>query len=180
MKFNTSSVRRTVFAAICLALCMVLPFLTGQIPEIGAMLCPMHLPVLLCGLLCGWQFGLGVGFIAPLLRSAIFGMPVLWPGAVAMAFELAAYGLLSGIFYRLFPKKFYGLLCSLVCAMIGGRLVWGLAMVTIAGIRHSNFTLAAFWAGAVANALPGILLQLVLIPAVVLALKKAGLTPDKR
>ena len=97
-------VRRLTYSALCLALAIVLPFLTGQIPQIGSALCPMHIPVLLCGFLCGWPWGLAVGFIAPLLRSVMFGMPPMFPTALAMAFELAVYGGVSGFLYRKFPK----------------------------------------------------------------------------
>ena len=91
-------------AAMFLALAYVMPFLTGQIPQVGAMLCPMHIPVILCGFVCGGPWGLAVGFVAPLLRSLTLNMPVMFPNALAMAFELAAYGLMSGILYRVFPK----------------------------------------------------------------------------
>ena len=94
-------VRDLTFAAICLALCMVLPFLTGQIPEVGSMLCPMHIPVLLAGFLCGPWWAMAVGAVAPLLRFFLFGMPPLFPTGLAMCFELAAYGLASGLLYRL-------------------------------------------------------------------------------
>ena len=59
MKQKTSKQRiyDLILAALCMALGIVLPFFTGQIPQIGGMLLPMHLPVLLCGLLCGWQYG---------------------------------------------------------------------------------------------------------------------------
>jgi thiamine transporter ThiT len=78
------------------ALGLILPFFTGQIPKVGSMMLPMHIPVLLCGLICGWKYGLMAGAVLPLLRSALFGMPPLFPTAAAMAFELAAYGFLSG------------------------------------------------------------------------------------
>ena len=81
---------RMILSALFLAVAYVLPFFTGQIPEIGSMLCPMHLPVLLCGFICGWYWGLAVGFIAPLFRSLILGMPVMFPMGICMAFELAA------------------------------------------------------------------------------------------
>ena len=81
--------------ALILALAMVLPFLTGQIPEIGSMLCPMHIPALLCGFMCGWPWGLAVGFISPLLRS-MSGMPPIWI-AIPMAFEMATYGAIAGL-----------------------------------------------------------------------------------
>ena len=98
---NTPISRRTnvsllVTAAVCLALCMVLPFLTGQIPSIGSALSPMHIPVLLCGFLCGPAYAAVIGAIAPALRFMLFGMPPLFPVGVAMSFELAAYGLISG------------------------------------------------------------------------------------
>ena len=76
---NSERIRRLTYAALFLGVAMVLPFITGQIPEIGAMLSPMHIPVLLCGFMCGWPWGMAVGFIAPLLRSVTFGMPKLFP-----------------------------------------------------------------------------------------------------
>lgn len=102
---NSLQIRKLTYAALFLALAMVLPFLTGQIPQIGKSLCPMHIPALLCGFLCGWPWGLAVGLIAPLLRSVTFGMPAMFPDAVVMAFELAAYGAVAGILYRLLPKR---------------------------------------------------------------------------
>ncbi len=62
------------------------------------MLLPMHIPVLLCGLICGWKYGILVGFILPLLRHTIFGMPILFPTGIAMAFELATYGFVIGFY----------------------------------------------------------------------------------
>lgn len=169
---------KLTYSAVCLALGLVLPFLTGQIPQIGQALSPMHIPVLLCGFLCGWPWGLAVGFILPLLRSALFGMPVLYPMALSMAFELAAYGALSGLLYKLLPKKIGYIYVSLVAAMIGGRLIWGAARYLLAGVKGDSFTFAAFLAGAVTNAVPGILLHIVLIPLIVIALKKANLVPN--
>ncbi|MBQ9459030.1 MAG: ECF transporter S component [Oscillospiraceae bacterium] len=168
--------RRLVYSALYLAIALVLPFITGQIPEIGAMLSPMHIPVLLCGFVCGWQWGMLVGLIAPLLRSALFGMPTLYPAAVAMTFELAAYGALAGILYKLLPHKTWSVYVSLVLAMIGGRLVWGAARYALAGLSGSEFPLSAFFAGAVLNAIPGIILHIVLIPVLVIVLEKAKLT----
>ena len=172
---KNKNVLKLTYSGVCLALCLVLPFLTGQIPQIGSKLLPMHLPVLLCGFLCGPVWGLIVGALAPILRSLLFGMPPLFPTATAMAFELAAYGLLAGLFYKLLPKKTPYLYVSLILAMLGGRLVWGLVMSLLMGATGKGFTLAAFWTGAFANAWPGIVLQLVLIPPVVAALKKAKL-----
>ena len=166
---------KLTYSAVCLALGLVLPFLTAQIPQIGQALSPMHIPVFLCGFLCGWPWGLAVGFITPLLRSALFGMPVFYPMALSMAFELATYGLLSGLLYKMFPKKAGYIYAALVISMIGGRLVWGTARYILAGIQGDGFTFAAFLAGAVTNAVPGIVLHIVLVPLVVLALKRADL-----
>ena len=104
-KDTSARVLRLTYSALYLAIALVLPFLTGQIPQIGSMLCPMHIPALLCGFVCGWPWGLAVGFIAPLLRSAFFGMPTMFPAAVSMAFELAAYGAVAGLLYRVLPKR---------------------------------------------------------------------------
>jgi len=168
--------RRMIYSALYLAIALVLPFITGQIPEIGAMLSPMHIPVLLCGFVCGWQWGMAVGAIAPLLRSALFGMPPLYPTAVAMTFELAAYGALAGILYRLLPRKTWSVYAALILAMIGGRIVWGAARYLLAGLSGSEFPLSAFFAGAVTGAIPGIILHIVLIPVLVMVLEKAKLT----
>ena len=176
---NSLQVRRMTYSALCLALALVLPFLTGQIPQIGSALCPMHLPVLLCGFLCGWPWGLAVGFIAPLLRSVIFGMPPMIPTALAMAFELATYGALAGFLYRKFPKTIPGIYASLLIAMICGRLVWGVVRLILAGVQGNGFTFATFLSGAITTAIPGIIAQLVLIPAIVYAMEKAGLNLNK-
>ena len=161
-----------ILAAFFLALAYVLPYLTGQIPEIGAMLCPMHLPVLLCGFVCGWPWGVTVGFIAPLLRSLLTGgFPPMFPTAVCMALELAAYGLLAALAYRILPHRRWSVYPSLLISMVAGRLVWGAAMLLLVGLR-GGFGWSAFLAGAVTNALPGILLQLLLIPPTVLLIER--------
>ena len=164
--------KKMVLAAMFLALALILPFLTASIPELGNALCPMHLPVLLCGFFCGPWFGLTVGFTAPLLRFVLFGMPPLVPIGVAMSFELAAYGLLSGLLYRILPKRRPYLYVSLLGAMLGGRLVWGAARVVLYGLGKAPFGWAAFLAGAFTNAVPAIVLQIVLIPLLVMALEK--------
>ncbi|MGN1096012.1 MAG: ECF transporter S component [Eubacteriales bacterium] len=176
---RTLIIKKLVYSAMFLAIALVLPFLTGGIPQIGKALCPMHLPVLLCGFICGAQYGAVVGFTAPLLRSAIFHMPPLFT-AIPMAFELMAYGLLAGLVYRLLPKKIPYVYLTLFISMVGGRLIWGLASFILAGIRGTEFSLAAFWAGAIANAIPGIIVQIVLIPIIFLALRRAKLTLNEQ
>lgn len=167
-----SKTKKLTLSGLFIALGMVLPFLTGQIPEIGGMLLPMHIPVLICGYVCGWQSGLLVGFIVPILRSITFGMPPMLPKAVPMAFELAVYGALTGLLYKKLPKNMAGIYISLLLSMIGGRIVWGLVAIPIYGISGKTFGMEMFLSGAILDAIPGILLQLILIPVVVIALKK--------
>ena len=170
-----TTLRRMVWAAVCLALCMVLPFLTGQIPQIGSAISPMHIPVLLAGFICGPWWAMAVGAVAPLLRFALFGMPPIFPTGVAMCFELAAYGLVSGALYARLPKKTSNIYVSLIAAMLTGRVVWGIVRVVLSGVSGEPFTWAAFMAGAFLNAIPGIIIHILLIPIIVLALKKANL-----
>lgn len=167
--------RKLTYAAVCLALALVLPFITGQIPDIGKALSPMHIPVMLCGFLCGWPWGLAVGFLAPLMRSVLFGMPAIYPGGVAMAFELAAYGWITGVLGRRFPKRIGFIYLTLLIAMAGGRIVWGAARYILAGISDTAFTLEMFLAGAFLNAVPGIVCHILLIPLLVMALRRAGM-----
>lgn len=167
--------RNLVLSGMFLALCLLLPLLTGQIREIGNMLLPMHIPVLLCGFICGWPFGLAVGFVAPLLRSLIFTMPPMFPLAASMAFELAVYGMVSGLLYKHLPKKIPYVYAALVIAMIVGRIVWGGVSVLFWSINGTVFTWEIFASGAVLNAIPGIAIQIVLIPVIIIALRKAKL-----
>lgn len=169
------SIRDLTSAAICLTLCIVLPFLTGQIPKIGSTLSPMHIPVLLGGFLCGPWWAMAVGFIAPLLRFALFGMPPLFPTGLAMSFELATYGLISGLLYARSSRRTSSIYASLVTAMLAGRMIWGCAMVVLMGLSGSAFTWVAFVAGAFTNAVPGIIIHLIFIPGLVVSLQKSNL-----
>lgn len=168
-------------AAMFLAIGLLLPFLTGQIKQIGSMLLPMHIPVILCGLICGWQYGLGVGFVLPLLRYAMFGMPVIFPTGTAMAFELAAYGFAVGFLYsRSRWKCVAALYRCMIAAMLFGRVVWGIVQIFLLGLGKNGFTLNMFIAGAFLNAIPGIIIQLILIPAIMIALNRTGLVRFSR
>ena len=168
-----TQIRKLTYSAVCLALCMVLPFLTGQIPQIGSALCPMHIPVLLAGFLCGPWWAMAVGAVAPVLRFAMFGMPPIFPTGAAMCVELATYGMASGVLYRALPSKPVHVYTSLVSAMLAGRIVWGIVRLALSGVTGSAFTWAAFMASAFTQAVPGIILHIVLIPVIVLALRKA-------
>ena len=173
---NASPVRQLVLTALFLALAFVLPLLTGQVPKVGNMLCPMHFPVLLCGFVLGGPWGLAVGFAAPLLRSVLFGMPPMFPVAISMAFELATYGAVAGFMYRKVQHTLPMIYATLVTSMVAGRLVWGAVRFVLAGLSGSSFPFSAFLSGAVLTAVPGIVAQLILIPLIVAALQKAKLT----
>mgnify|MGYP003515747236 FL=1 len=167
-----NDIKKLTLSAMFLALAFVMPFLTGQIPQIGSMLCPMHIPVLLCGFFCGAPWGLVVGFVAPILRSFTLGMPPMFPTAFCMAFELATYGFIAGWLHNKLPNKKVNVYVSLLGAMVIGRLVWGVIMFCCMGFDASKFGLNAFLAGAVLNAVPGIIVQIVLIPVLVITIGK--------
>lgn len=172
-----------VLTAVLLALGMVLPFLTGQIPTIGQAISPLHIPVFICGLTCGWGWGAALGIVLPLLRSVVFGMPPLVPVAVPMAFELAVYGAACGLLYPLLrgrlPWKNHlpAMLLALVIAMVAGRLVGGAAKAVVMGITGGTYTFSAFLTGYFVSTAIGALIHVILVPAVVLALERAKLSP---
>ena len=160
---NRIQLKKLIYAALFLAIGIVLPFATSQVKEIGDSLLPMHLPVLLCGFICSWKHGMAVGLILPFIRSILFGMPPIYPQAVWMSLELAAYGAVAGIMYEKTLKKYL----SLIVAMLSGRIVWGIAKAVLLGVADKPFGISAFITGGFVDAIPGIVLQLVLIPAIV-------------
>ncbi len=173
--------KKITLSAMFIAIGIVLPILTGQIPQIGNMLLPMHIPVFLCGLICGWKYGAEVGFILPLLRSAIFGMPVFFPTAVSMALELMTYGLISGLLYAISRHQcIIALYRSIIAAMLAGRAVMGITNVILLNLHGDGYSWKMFLDGALLTAIPGIIIQLTLIPAIMLALHKTRLVPFRR
>jgi thiamine transporter ThiT len=173
---NREDIKNLTAAAICLALCILLPYLTAQIPQLGQALAPMHIPVLLCAFICGPRYAAIVGLVAPLLRFMIAGMPLIMPMGVAMCFELAAYGIAAGILYKLLPKKTVYIYVSLISAMLFGRVVFGLAFMQTFGMHTGGqYTWEMYVSAAFVTALPGIILHIVLIPVIVIALKRAKL-----
>lgn len=164
---------KMLLAAMFLALGIVLPFFTSQIKEIGDSLLPMHLPVMLCGFICGPWYGLAVGFITPLLRGLIFGMPPIYPSGVWMAFELAAYGFVTGFLYMRRKKSSlrYIYVC-LISAMLAGRIIWGIVKAIILGVGGNAFTFVAFITGGFVDAFLGIVIQLILIPVIITVIDK--------
>ncbi|MDF2685395.1 MAG: hypothetical protein K0S55_576 [Clostridia bacterium] len=173
-------IKRMILSGFFIALGLVLPFLTMQIPSIGSALLPMHIPVLIAGFVCGGPYGFVVGLIVPLLRSLLFGMPPLFPTAVAMTFELAAYGFMAGFLFKLLPKKNLYIYFALILSMISGRIVWGIVSFFLYGVSGSPFTWEFFMGGAFINAIPGIIVQIVIIPIIIIALKKAKLIDNEK
>ncbi|OQB24927.1 MAG: hypothetical protein BWY11_00782 [Firmicutes bacterium ADurb.Bin182] len=164
--------KKIVLSGLFIAIGILLPGITMRIPAVGNMLLPMHIPVMLLGFICGAPYGAAAGFITPLIRSALLSMPPMFPTAVSMAFELACYGFLCGLLYEKLPKKTIFIYVSLILAMLGGRIVWGMASLVFYTLERNAFTWQLFLSGAFLNALPGIAIQLVLIPLTVIALKK--------
>ncbi len=169
---NHSSTRRLVMAALCAALGVVLPQAFHAVPNAGSVLLPMHIPVLLCGLTCGWPYGLACGILAPALSHLLTGMP---PAAYlpAMLCELAAYGLLSGLlsqFIRTGHRR-ADLYIQLAAAMLLGRVVYGLMNALV--FRAGAYSMQVFLTAAFVTALPGIIIQLVILPSLVVLLEKA-------
>ena len=169
---KTLDTRKLTLSAMFLAIAFMLPFFTGQIQQIGSMLCPMHIPVLLCGFFCGAPWGMMVGFTAPIFRSMVLGMPPMFPVALCMAFELGTYGFVAGFLHIRLPKKKWYVYVSLLCSMVLGRVVWGIMMFACMGFDAGVFGWAAFISGAITTAIPGILLQIILIPIIVITLER--------
>ena len=164
-------IRNMVLTSLFMAVGLVLPYFFHLLGA-GQAFLPMHLPVLVCGLVCGWQWGLLVGATLPLLSSLITGMPPLFPMAVAMMFELATYGFLSGRLLLSCSKRCGGLYLALSVAMLGGRLVSGVARLVLFGLAGMPFGWQLFISGALLTSFPGILLQLVIVPPLTLAIKR--------
>lgn len=174
MMKKEKNLRKSILAALFLSIGLMLPLVTMQLPMVGKMLCPMHIPVLLSGFILGGPYGMLVGFIMPLLRSVIFGMPVMLPDAVCMAFELGTYGFVTGFLSEKTHKGMKALYIVLIAAMLSGRMVWGFAAAVIYTFVGAEFTWKIFFMVGFVNAVPGILLQLVFVPVLVKRLYMTG------
>lgn len=176
----SEKIKKITLSGLFIALGLVLPLFTGQLKALGNAFLPMHLPVLICGLVVGPLYGFVIGLIIPIVRHFIFGMPPLYPTAIAMSLELGTYGFVIGYIYQKSKWKcIIALYNSLIISMITGRLVWGIVTMILLGINGQVFTYQMFIAGAVLNAIPGIVFQLVFIPSLMLLLNKTGLVNIK-
>ena len=173
-----SAVKKSIITAVCIALCVVLPQAFHAVPNAGAIYLPMHIPVLLCGLLCGWSYGLLCGLAGPALSALLTGMP---PAAVlpGMLVECGVYGLAAGLLMQLVRTKhlYADLYISLAAAMLLGRVVSGIAKALIFSV--GSYSMASWVAGSFVTALPGIVIQLALLPSIVYALMRARLIPQR-
>ena len=162
------AIKKTVISAMFLSVGIILPFFTGQIKEIGDTLLPMHIPVMLCGLICGAKYGFMVGIILPVLRAVTVGMPPIYPNAIWMSVELATYGCVIGFMYFSHKsRQIWWLYFCLIISMICGRISWGITKAVLLGVSGKTFTIQAFIAGGIIDCFPGIVLQLVFIPAII-------------
>lgn len=175
---KTFSAKNLAFCALCIALCVVLPMAFHAIANAGPIFLPMHIPVLLCGMVCGAPYGAVCGLLGPMLSSVLTGMPTA-AMTPSMMVECAAYGLVAGLLLRFVrtEKTYADLYLSLVAAMLVGRLVSGVtkALFLMAG----QYTMQAWIAASFVTALPGIVLQLAVVPSIVYYLMRAGLIPQR-
>lgn len=173
-----SNVKKSIITAVCIALCYVIPLMFHGIQNAGNIFCPMHIPVFICGLICGWQYGLLCGIAGPALSSALSGMP---PVAIlpSMMVELAVYGTVAGLMMKLVRTKstYADLYISLIVAIVCGRVVAGLAKALI--FARGSYSMSAWIAGSVVTSWPGTVIQLVFIPTIVFALMKSHLIPER-
>ena len=174
---NLSSIKRLTLTALCIALCVVVPMAFHVIPNAGAVMLPMHIPVLLCGLVCGWQYGLLCGIMGPLVSSVLTGMPpaAMLPG---MMVECGMYGCVGGLLMeRIRTGSLYAdLYICLPAAMLAGRVISGVvkALILTPGLSFTAWATASF-----VTALPGISIQLILLPTLIVALTRASLIPGR-
>lgn len=173
-----SNVKKSIITAVCIALCYVIPLMFHGIQNAGNIFCPMHIPVFICGLICGWQYGLLCGIAGPALSSALSGMP---PVAIlpSMMVELAVYGTVAGLMMKLVRTKstYADLYISLIVAIVCGRVLAGLAKALI--FARGSYSMSAWIAGSVVTSWPGTVIQLVFIPTIVFALMKSHLIPER-
>ena len=173
-----SNVKKSIITAVCIALCYVIPLMFHGIQNAGNIFCPMHIPVFICGLICGWQYGLLCGIAGPALSSALSGMP---PVAIlpSMMVELAAYGTAAGLMMKLVRTKstYADLYIGLIVAIVCGRVLAGLAKALI--FARGSYSMSAWIAGSVVTSWPGTVIQLVFIPTIVFALMKSHLIPER-
>ena len=174
-----SSVKRATITAVCIALCYILPLVFHAVGA-GSVFSPMHIPVLLCGLICGSGHGVFCGVAGPVLSSVLSGMPTATQ-LIYFVPELMIYGFVTGLMMKLVHTKklLPDLTISLITAMLIGRIVGGVAEAMFYLGSGQAFTIAVIAAGYFVTTLPGILCHLIIIPILVTTLMKARLMPSR-
>ena len=166
-------IKKLTLTGMFLSFGIVLPMLFGQVPQIGSMLLPMHIPVFLCAFICGWKYSVPMSFVLPLLRTVLFSRPKMYPDAIAIAFELAVYALVAGLIFKAFSKKdLKAVYASLISAMVLGRVVRILVQMALLGLKGTPFTFSAVFSSVVIVGLPGIILQLIAVPLILFTFKR--------
>jgi len=157
-------------SALYLALAVLLPIGFHAMGMGGRLFLPMHIPVLLAGFLAGPWCGLVVGLLAPGLSYLLTGMPPTY-AVPLMSMELPMYGLVAGIAFNKLKLNIY---LALIIAMLIGRLMFALGLILLGMFMELPYTATQFIAagGAIWTGLPGIAIQVVLIPLIVAAVKR--------
>lgn len=156
-------------AGLFIAFGIVLPMMFHVI-GLGSTFLPMHIPVLLSGFVLDAPMAAAVGAITPFLSSIFTGMPPAFPVMPYMVCELAAYGYVTSLFYKKMHRNVY---TSLICSMISGRIVSGMAVWILATLFAAKLPgPITFITASVTKGLPGIAIQLIFIPGIVLLLRK--------
>ncbi|MCH5151807.1 MAG: ECF transporter S component [Clostridiales bacterium] len=183
---NTFNTLNVVTTAMLSALAVILSTIMHHIPGVNMataiLLSPMHFPVLLIGILCGPWLGLIGGVLAPVVSFLMSGMASPPPSTlVPMIFELGMYGFLTGMMRKVFIKnpktnRFASIL-ALVIAMVAGRAL-NAVVGAIFLAADGQLYFVALWtkfAGNFTSTWAGIIIQLVLIPAILFALQRSGI-----
>ena len=171
---NPSTKTRVItHIALYLALAVLLPIGFHQFGLLGRVLLPMHIPVLLAGFLVGPLAGLIVGLLAPGISFLLTGMPPTY-AVPLMTLELPIYGLIAGLAYKKLKLNIY---VALLMAMLMGRLMFGLGLLVLGLFMELPYTAAVFFSsgGAVVTGMPGIIVQIIIVPLIVAALNRSRL-----
>lgn len=173
-----TSVKRSIICAVCIALCYILPLFFHGIQNAGSIFSPMHIPVFICGLICGWQYGLFCGIAGPVISSALTGMPPI-ATLPAMIVELGLYGLIAGIMMKVVKtgSTIADLYISLTVAIVIGRIASGAARAFL--FAKGTYSLAMWVSAYVITSWPGTLIQFIFIPTIIYALMRAHIIEDR-
>lgn len=169
-KIKWTKTRKIVVTSFFVCIGVILPTIFHSFNMMGNVFLPMHIPVLICALICKERWGTICGFLVPIISSILTGMPPIFPVAIVMGFELACYGFLLP---KLLNK--YNIYISLIIALSLVRVVSCIINFILLGVVPSYTALYTFIIGLFITALPGILIQIILIPIIYKFFIKRGL-----